>query len=204
MKFVNVDILSTLHDIMLKNTESYRSDFELDKIVIKKYAKSNKSEDKTLLWLSRRCGTYTFRERDVFIYDTPQYITWEYYGEHEYEHVIAYAVELTGIDQNGRICGNIYELDYPEHIKHVAKEAVRGDTVVIHYEKGDRIQSVKKRVYGWPDPELGEFVFFEVIPSEPEKLEVVLAKEKLARSRAKEADFGKYISKLNVRACESA
>lgn len=78
-KFENIDILESLEQIMLQNTEFYRSDFEIDKEVIRKYSSSDKKEDKSLLWMSRQSGTYCFRERDVFVRNTSQFITWVYY-----------------------------------------------------------------------------------------------------------------------------
>lgn len=56
---------------------------------------------KTLLWLSRPSGTYCFRERDVFISDTAPHNTWRFYKEQTRDHILAYAVELTGV-QDGK------------------------------------------------------------------------------------------------------
>ena len=54
--------------------------------------------------------------------------------------ILAYAVELTG-KVGGKIRGNLYELDYPQHFRHVAAEAVQADTIILHYEKGNREQA---------------------------------------------------------------
>ena len=53
-KFENIDILESLEQIMLQNTEFYRSYCEIDKEVIRKYSSSDKKEDKSLLWMSRQ------------------------------------------------------------------------------------------------------------------------------------------------------
>ena len=121
-KFENVDVLAALEQLMRQNTAFYRNDFEIDKEIIRQAAASDRAEDKTLLWMSRPSGTYCFRERDVFLQDTRQHNTWRFYGEQTRDRILAYAVELTG-KVGGKIRGNLYELDYPQHFRHVAAEA---------------------------------------------------------------------------------
>ena len=138
-RFENVDILAALEQLMRQNTAFYRNDFEIDKEIIGWAAASDKAEDKTLLWMSRPSGTYCFRESDVYLQGTAQHNTWKFYGEQTRDRVLAYAVELTG-KVRGVIRGNLYELDYPQHFRHVAAEAVQADNIILHYEKGDREQ----------------------------------------------------------------
>ena len=49
------------------HTQHYKEDFDLDQELISKLAVSDRSEDKQLLWMSRPCGTYTLREREVYL-----------------------------------------------------------------------------------------------------------------------------------------
>ena len=77
LKFENVDVLDSLEKIMKTHTESYQSDFEYDKRIIREALQSNAVEDRNLLWLSRLHGTHCLYERDVFIKDTPANITWK-------------------------------------------------------------------------------------------------------------------------------
>ena len=136
---------------MRQNTAFYRNDFEIDKEIISRAAASDKAEDKTLLWMSRPSGTYCFRESDVYLQGTRQHNTWKFYGEQTRDRVLAYAVELTG-KVRGVIRGNLYELDYPQHFRHVAAEAVQADNIILHYEKGDREQPAGLYFDGRPDP----------------------------------------------------
>ena len=136
-RFENVDVLAALEQLMRQNTAFYRNDFEIDKEIIGRAAASDKAEDRTLLWMSRPSGTHCFRESDVYLQGTPQHNTWKFYGEQTRDRVLAYAVELTG-KVRGVIRGNLYELDYPQHFRHVAAEAVQVDNIILHYEKGDR------------------------------------------------------------------
>lgn len=55
-RFENVDVLAALEQLMRQNTAFYRNDFEIDKEIIGRAAASDKAEDKTLLWMSRRPG----------------------------------------------------------------------------------------------------------------------------------------------------
>lgn len=130
-KFENVDVLAALEQIMRQNTAFYQDDFEIDKDILRQAAASDKAEDKALLWMSRPSGTYCFRERDVFLQDTRQYNTWKFYGEQTRDHVLAYAVELTG-KVGGKIRGNLYELDYQQHFRHVTADAVKADNLILH------------------------------------------------------------------------
>ena len=159
-RFENVDVLAALEQLMRQNTAFYRNDFEIDKEIIRQAAASDRAEDKTLLWMSRPSGTYCFRERDVFLQDTRQHNTWRFYGEQTRDRILAYAVELTG-KVDGKIRGNLYELDYPQHFRHVAAEAVQADTIILHYEKGDREQPAGLYFDGRPDPKLGAFLRYD-------------------------------------------
>ena len=127
-KFENVDVIASLEAIMKQNTAFYQSDFDIDKQILQKAAVSPVPEDKRLLWFSRPSGTCCFRERDVFLKDTRQHNTWRFYGEQTRDTILAYAVELTGTEQ-GKIKGNLYELDYPKHFKHVINVSVCADSV---------------------------------------------------------------------------
>ena len=152
--------------------------------------------DKTLLWMSRPSGTYCFRERDVFLKGTRQHNTWKFYGEQTRDKILAYAVELTGT-QGGTIRGNLYELDYPQHFRHVAAEAVQADNIILHYEKGDREQPAGLYFDGRPDPNLGAFLRYEAKPNEPEHLRELLRHEQKGRAQLAPGDFKSHVTALH-------
>ena len=195
-KFENLDILASLDAIMRQNTAFYQSDFEIDKEMIQKAAASPAAEDKRILWLSRPSGTYCFRERDVFLKDTRQHNTWRFYGEQTRDHILAYAVTITGTE-DGKIKGDLYELDYPQHFKHVAEQALPADTVTLHYERGSRTQPATQRFDGYPDPQLGEFVRGETQPNDPDALRFLLQQEQRERERLKPGDFKEHTAALH-------
>ena len=195
-KFENVDVLASLEAILKQNTGFYQSDFDIDKQIIAEKAASPNKEDKTLLWLSRPSGTYCFRERDVFISDTAPHNTWRFYKEQTRDHILAYAVELTEV-QDGKIKGNLYELDYEKHYERVKNDTLAAGTVTLVYEHGTREQPADRRFDGYPDPQLGKFERFEVQPKDPEALQFLLREEKESRDKLKPGDFEEHITALH-------
>ena len=194
-KFENVDILACLDAVMKQNTGFYQSDFEIDKKIIHEAAASPDREDRTLLWLSRPSGTHCFRERDVFLKDTRPYNTWKFHGEQTRDRILAYAVELTGIE-NGKIKGNLYELDYPQHYERVKAKALPADTNALIYEYGRVEQPVKQWFNGNDHPQYGKFERFETQPNDPEALRDLLHEEKRSRDKLTPGDFKAHIAAL--------
>lgn len=162
-KFENVDVTASLEAIMKQNTAFYQSDFDIDKEIIKRAAESPNAGDKRLLWFSRPSGTCCIKERDAFLKDTREHNTWKFYGEQTRDRVLAYAVELTGI-QDGKITGNLYELDYQQHYKHVTEQALPADNYMLIYEHGEREQPAARPFDASPNPQLGKFERFEAVP----------------------------------------
>jgi hypothetical protein len=194
-KFENVDILACLDAVMKQNTGFYQSDFEIDKEIIHKAAASPDREDRTLLWLSRPSGTHCFRERDVFLKDTRPYNTWKFHGEQTRDRILAYAVELTGIE-NGKIKGDLYELDYPQHYERVKAKALPAYTNALIYEYGRVEQPVKQWFNGNDHPQYGKFERFEVQPNAPEALRDLLQEERRSREQLSPGDFKAHIAAL--------
>ena len=194
-KFEDVDVIASLEAIMKQNTAFYQNDFDLDRNILQKAAASPTAEDRRLLWFSRPSGTSCFRERDVFLKGTRQHNTWRFYGEQTRDKVLAYAVELTGI-VNGKIKGNLYELDYPQHFRHVKEQALPVDNYTLLYEHGERVQPAGQYLDGNPDPQLGKFERFEAVPNDPDALQSLLQEERRSREQLSPGDFKAHIAAL--------
>ncbi len=195
-KFENVDILKSLKAVMQTHTEHFQSDFDIDVKILKQAAKSPNPEDKKYLWICRPAGTWCLRERDTFIKDTREHNTFCFYAEQTRDKILAYAVELTGIEK-GRVTGSLYELDYQKHYKHVKNASVpAGDTKLI-YENGERTQEAGKRITGDADPDLGKFLTFEEQPKDPAALQCVLRDEKDSREHSACGNIKEHIEKLS-------
>ena len=195
-KFENVDVLAALDEIMRQNTAFYQRDFDIDKGIIQRAAASDQAVDKTLLWMSRPSGTYCFRERDVFLKDTRQHNTWRFYGEQTRDKILAYAVELTGT-KDGTIRGNLYELDYQQHFRHVIDTALPVSVNRLFYEHGSRDIPAEQYFDGSPDRVLGDFLRYEAQPRDPAVLQEALQQEQRGREQARPGDFKAHITALH-------
>lgn len=195
-KFEDVDVIASLEAIMKQNTAFYQNDFDLDRNILQKAAASPTAEDRRLLWFSRPSGTSCFRERDVFLKGTRQHNTWRFYGEQTRDKVLAYAVELTGI-VNGKIKGNLYELDYARHYERVKDRELAADTVRLVYEHGTRDIPAGQYFTGNPDTVYGKFERFEAIPNDPDALQFLLQEEKRSREQLTPGDFKVHIAALH-------
>lgn len=195
-KFENVDVLAALGEIMRQNTAFYRNDFDIDKEIIKRAAASDQAVDKALLWMSRPSGTYCFRERDVFLEDTLQHNTWRFYGEQTRDKILAYAVELTST-QDGTIRGNLYELDYQQHFRHVIEATLPVSVNRLFYEHGSRDIPAGQSFDGSPDRVLGDFLRYEFQPRDPAVLQEALQQEQHSRKQAVPGDFAAHITALH-------
>ena len=201
-KFENVDVVASLEAIMKQNTAFYQSDFEIDKQILQKAAISPIPEGKRLLWFSRPSGTCCFRERDVFLKDTRQHNTWRFYGEQTHDTILAYAVELTGTEQ-GKIKGNLYELDYPQHFREVIEKSISADNYTLLYEHGELTKPAGQYFDGNTDPQLGKFIRFEAQPNDPEALKSLLGEQKKKRIQHTPGDFKSHIDALYDRRIET-
>lgn len=125
-RFEQVDLIAALGTIMETNTRHYQADFETDKDIFREAAGSLGGEPKSFLWFSRPSGTFCGTVQNVFTTDTYSHNAFCYYAEQTRDKVLAYGVEITGTDQ-GRIMGNLYQLDYPAYAAHVRAASVPED-----------------------------------------------------------------------------
>ena len=195
-KFENVDVIASLDAIMRQNTAFYQDDFDIDKRILQEAAARPGAEDRKILWFSRPSGTCCVRERDVFLKDTRQHNTWRFYGEQTRDIVLAYLVELTG-KEDGKLKGNLYELDYGQHFRRVIEKSIPADNYTLVYEHGERTQPAGQYFDGNPDPQLGKFERFEAQPNDPEALHFLMREEKHSYDRLKPGDFKAHITALH-------
>ena len=146
-KFEDVDVIAALGAVVELNTAHYKSDFKYDIERFKEAAKNPDGENNRLLWLSRLSGTYSFPERDVYIKNTSAFNYWNgnatILGDiNSYmssvvvqDRILAYAVHITGVEK-GRIKGDLYELDYRDHVRQLNRAALPLHTVTVKYEDG--------------------------------------------------------------------
>jgi len=117
-----VDIIAFLREIMQANTQHYQSDFQYDIDSLQAAAAASEAENRSLLWMSRPSGTWCFKEREVFLKNTNANQIWQFY-DYEADKIKAYRVEVCG-RQGDKVFGNIYPLDYREHLERVKKFSI--------------------------------------------------------------------------------
>lgn len=120
-KYENVDVIAALGAVMEINTEHYKSDFQYDIEKFKDAAAQPDAENSRLLWLSRPSGIECFSERNAHVTETRAHNAWCYYADTK-DTILAYAVEVTGME-DGKVMGNLYELDYRKQVEQLKKDA---------------------------------------------------------------------------------
>lgn len=133
MKFENIDLVDALRRIMDIHTQNYKEDFELDAGLLHSLAGSQSPEDKHLLWMSRPNGTYLLPEREVYVEDSYENKVWEFYHEQTRDPILAYAVEIKGVEGD-TVKGNLIELDYAAHVERMQKLTVPVETVAVTFK----------------------------------------------------------------------
>ena len=194
-KFEDIDIIETLRQIMLINTEHFTDDFDYDIKAIRKAAHSDKAEDKNLLWLSRFRGTHCFYENDVYIKNTSANITWKHWIDNKSETPIAYAVKIKYME-SGKVLGDLYQLDYEKSIEQVNKYAVKADKQILHYEFGDEITDFGKYISADDHKTYGKFVSLAYVPNNGELLKSNLRSIRRERNEYPTGDIESHINDL--------
>lgn len=75
-------------------------------------------------------------------------------------------MELTGT-KDDTIRGNLYELNYQQHFRHVIDAALPVSVNRLFYERGSRDIPANQFFDGSPDRVLGDFLHYEFQPHDP-------------------------------------
>jgi len=201
VKFEGVDILDALGQIMELHTQHYKSDFDMDKELIQKLALSATPEDKKLLWMSRPCGTYTLRERDIYLEGTHEHNTWKFYYEQTKDPILAYALSLDGV-QDGKVTGTIYPLDYASHVEHIKQLTCPIAKVTVAFEDGfvtTMPYQERRRQMNELMPKHGTPRSMFYAPESERELAVILKRERFKRDyHAVPGDLKEYMDRLKT------
>ena len=178
----NVDLFDVLGNVVNENTEYYKSDFEHDKRWLTNAAGKENAEDKIFYWISRSHGTHLLGEREVFIKDSPENITFlHWYAENE-PSIRAYAVVVTG-EADGKIIGNVYDIDYPQICEYIKENAAVADNKTMYYEHGSVDVAANNYENLASHPNFGRYVGYELIPNNPEYLKDLLKEVRAERGQ---------------------
>ena len=184
MKFENIDLVDALRRIMDIHTQNYKEDFELDAGLLHSLAGSQSPEDKHLLWMSRPNGTYLLPEREVYVEDSYENKVWEFYHEQTRDPILAYAVEIKGVEGD-TVRGNLIELDYAAHVERMQKLTVPVETVAVTF-KDDATFYLPFRSYRREaiplEEKHGEVVSVSYLPENATELDMILRRERFKTS----------------------
>lgn len=181
-KFLNCNVLDVLHVYMKLNTEHYQTDFEYDKEIIRDAANSSDPLNKTLLWLSRPCGTECFLERKAYVEGTYAHYAWKFYDEQTNDNIIAFAIEIKGI-KGEDVIGDLYQLDYHEHCNRIKKDAFPASTVDLEY--ADRKITIPYEPYFTGKMDYDGLKKYVILPADLKALESRLKVANAERQRDK-------------------
>jgi len=149
-KYENVDVVAMLGAVVELNTEHYKSDFKYDVERFREVAKHPDGENNRFLFMSRQSGTWCVQEREAYIKGSEAFNFWNGYASilgdvKSYmstvivqDRILAYAVEVKGLE-NGRVKGDVYELDYRDHIRQLNRVALPLHTVTAKYKDGTTV-----------------------------------------------------------------
>lgn len=195
VKFSNVDVLSFMNEVVQRHTKYYASDFEMDKKIFLEAAEKQEQQDKTFVWLCRKCGTWCLQERDVFLKNTREYNTLKFYREQTTEPILAFVIEVISTTATS-VVGNVYALHYEEYSHHVISTALPTKSILFQYEHGCRIREAEAILDGYPDEEYGSLQSIQYQPHSQEELAEVLRNEKQQRKRFSEGNPQEYLTNL--------
>lgn len=177
----NVDLLSVMQEIVDKNTQSFKSDFQIDRKTLQTAAEMVKQGAKKLhyIWITRKCGTWLLEEPRVMISGSAENSTLLYYEDMGDENPHVTAITITGKEGDHPV-GEIYSMKYTDYCDYIKAHGVPIDGYEASYEKGS--MRVKKMAYiVSEDSELGKLKSISPMPNDMAMLEEQLAKVKQER-----------------------
>ena len=192
LKFENIDLFAAMGNIVDSHVQHYKTDFDIDKSMLRKAAEKESREERTYIWLCRSMGTWLLNERNVFIQDTREYNTFKFYAEQTSDCIHAYVVEVTGMDGD-TVVGSLYTLNYRSHYTHVMELAQKTRSVLFVYENGQIEKPAYSYLCACDDKVYGEFKYTQFQPEDNNKLNYVLAEERRIRDSFKNVNFMQYI-----------
>ena len=199
VKFEDVDVLDALGKIMELHTKHYKEDFDLDKELIAKMAISENTEDRRLLWMSRTCGTYTLREREVYLQDSYENKVWNFYHEQTKDPILAYALNLKGI-RDGKVTGDICPLNYTAHVERTKLLTCPITQVTVFFEDGASSiipYASRRQKINELSAEHGAPKSMYYAPESERELSAILSRERLKREHhATPGNLKEYLEKL--------
>ena len=100
-----ISLIAFLDEVVSRNTQHYRKDFELDAQKLRDALNSPYMDERIFYFMSRPNGTWCVLERDVFLRDSDGYKIWTHYADMP-DGIEAYRVTITGRRGTAPIIGH--------------------------------------------------------------------------------------------------
>ena len=197
IKFSDIDTIDFMVRVVQGHTRHYQSDFDIDKKILLEAAGQQDGQDQSFIWLCRTAGTWLLPERDVFLKGTNANDIFNFYVEQTSDPVLALAIKVKRAIAD-TVIGDIYVLDYQAHYRHIQSVGLSAETVMLQYERGERMMGVDAMPGSYPDMEYGELVSLRYLPHEQEDLKELLWRERQERERYEEGDPDAFIKRSAV------
>ena len=190
-KLMNVNVIDVLSQISKINTKHYQeTDFALDNEIFREAAISDKDEQKHFIWITRRCGTNTLRESRIFIENSYDRNALEFYSENE--QVFAYYVDITGLNKNNNIIGNIYECNLHELNDLLKNNSFKTKSYVYYFEN----ETVTREEDEYN--EFGKYLGYDIEVHDEYELKNLLQEIRKKRNKQKEVEFETLLKKVLI------
>ena len=201
-KYTDIDLFPELRKMVDKNTQHYKSDFDIDMDIIRKYAISAEPLDKPLLWISRPSGTHCLRESEVFIKGTHEHSAFCFYAEQTQDKVLACVIVPKRIEGDS-VIGDLFEINYREHAALVANKSVEPEAMKFDFEDGTSYTGSFRKAYDVALSRIetsGQVVHTQTLPKDVEAHASILSDEKNKREkmRATKRDKPSVRDKLKI------
>jgi hypothetical protein len=135
-KYENTDILACLGAAVQANTEHYKSDFDYD---VKELTEAGSGQELArFLWMSRRCGTELFPEREVYLAPSCANTSFLHRLTDANERPAVFAVCVKGM-RDGKVFGDVCGIEPSWLLDHVRKNTLEVVRVIARYEDGTEL-----------------------------------------------------------------
>lgn len=134
--FRNVDVIETLQAIGDYNAGCYSTELTQDTKKLWEAAE-DRNAPQYFFWLCKDKSTNYFLERNVYIENTGEYNAWNYYRNAPNDSAKAYWIELLGVWNEGKVMGNMIEIDYRRHLDYLSTHACGMEGVNVVFKNPD-------------------------------------------------------------------
>ena len=199
-KLMNVNVIDVLSQISKINTKHYQeTDFALDNEIFREAAISDKDEQKHFIWITRRCRTNTLRESRIFIENSYDRNALEFYSENE--QVFAYYVDITGLNKNNNIIGNISECNLHELNDLLKNNSFKTKSYVYYFENETVTREEDEYNYDWlssvkESNEFGKYLGYDIEVHDEYELKNLLQEIRKKRNKQKEVNIANILKKV--------